>query len=83
MRNVKGFTLIEVIIVIAIVGILGTIGYGAYEDSNKPPEPTMQCISGYTFTNTKPPTQIISEDGTGVPCRDSDFRPDTYNTWEY
>ena len=35
MKNNKGFTLVELMIVIAIIGILGAVGYPAYTDSVK------------------------------------------------
>jgi type IV pilus assembly protein PilE len=33
MRNIKGFTLIEMMIVVAILGIIGSIAFASYQDS--------------------------------------------------
>jgi prepilin-type N-terminal cleavage/methylation domain-containing protein len=83
MKSQKGFTLIELMIVIAILGILTAVAYPAYLDYQKKKENPeafvrngngttvkTQCISGVKFiTNEKGvTTQIVGPQGQGISC---------------
>jgi prepilin-type N-terminal cleavage/methylation domain-containing protein len=87
MNKHKGFTLIELMIVIAIILILAAIAFPAYQEHNNPTtseQKYTQCINGVKFTTANTPTQIIGEDGRGISCNNdsttSNSAPsDTYN----
>jgi len=88
MRKTRGFTLIEVLIVIAILGILLAITVPAITDQNTT-RPETSCIGGMTFTNpydSDEARQILDVEGKGIPCganaERSSYNDSSYNNWE-
>ena len=66
MKN--GFTIIELLIVITIIGILAAVAFKGVSNKGKAVGRATTCIAGYTFTNSKPPVQVMDENGNGIPC---------------
>ena len=62
----KGFTLIELMVVLAIIGIGGTMLYKTFMMSPN----THFCIKGYSFVQGSygSVTQILDNNGKGIPC---------------
>lgn len=69
MNKIKGFTLVELMIVLAIVGIIVSIGLGAMNGNTNILNGT-SCKAGVTFSIDSNGTaqQIIGVDGRAIPC---------------
>lgn len=82
MKKLKGFTLIELMIVIVIVGIFSTVIVSSYQNQKNKNQKNMlkktishgesvyiDCIEGYKFITSEGVTkQIVDENKNGVKC---------------
>jgi prepilin-type N-terminal cleavage/methylation domain-containing protein len=65
MKTSKGFTLIEIMIVVAIVGIVLAVAIPAITGNNI--TSSVSCRGGYEFDRSSN-RQIIGVNGGGIPC---------------
>ena len=65
MKLNKGFTLIELMIVVAILGILAAVLIPAISGNTQRQSDGSKCKAGFKFVNDR---QLIGPNGGGVPC---------------
>ena len=88
MKNVKGFTLIEIIILVVIVAILFTVFIGIVSTDNTNPKKStisygvnglteVRCIDNYKFilSSNGDTRQVMDSLGRGVKCDENTPQP--------
>lgn len=68
MTKIKGFTLIEIMIIAAILAILAAIIIPIFDPDYESRLKETKCVAGYVFVNRPDGRQIMDENGRGIKC---------------